>query len=569
MVCRLISLIFALWFACYPAFAQTPEPAQGTQSELARNAVSLKPVPCIPTKGVQTNLSDLLRAEDAAKVINNLHMTKRGIWTARSTGWAKHANTQHNSGATILEVLPYLDSSNVAKLLFRAGSKYYDYNIGTSTATEIGSGFGSSDIPCIRVYGRPTYAGPINAFFADGVHELKTWTGSGSMATSAWWPQTVAGRTFTKPKFLEEFQGRGILAGFNDYKQAVLISDATYYDYSTISTPAAATDGGWIDVPASLGPVTGLKTVRLNDSESVCLIGCENGVAMLVGTDADSFAIREITREFGIPSNRTWITIQNDTYFLATDGIRRYSTNSISGLLNSRKTAVVQDLINRINRSAASKAFAFYHPATQEAQFWFPIDSDTTPKNCLVANFNTAEIGSADDADTRPIFSTKNGITVPCAGETNGTAWAGTTNGYLMNLYSGDTYDGSAINWTFIGPMIGANNPAQSSSMRRWTIMTDGGDQKFDATAYTLTQRTDGTTGWVVADTASMSVTAESITAIDTWGSGTTTTYPKFIDFYPKGSGRYWQLKLSGDATDEHISLVGSMAFVNVGGMRQ
>ena len=44
------------------------------------------------------------------------------------------------------------------------------------------------------------------------------------------------------------------------------------------------------------GPVTGLKTVRLNDSESVCPIGCENEMAMLVGTDADSFAIREITR---------------------------------------------------------------------------------------------------------------------------------------------------------------------------------------------------------------------------------------------------------------------------------
>lgn len=550
------------------AASASPDPP-AAQTELSREGVSLKVDIITPTAGVASNIGDLIRDQSFAKQINNLHMLKRGVWTSRGTGWSKHANTQHNSGASILEVLPYTDSSNVSKLLFRCGGKYYDYNIGTSTATEIGSGFGSSDIPCMRVYGRPTYAGPINAYFADGVHELKKWTGSGTMVTASGWPQSVAGRTFTKPKFLEEFAGRGILSGFADYRNAILISDATYYDYSTVSTPPLATDGGWIDVPAALGPVTGLKTVRLSDSETICLIGCESGVAMLTGTDAESFKVREITREFGIPSNRTWVTIQNDTYFLATDGIRRYTTNSISGLLNSRKTALVQDLVNRINKTYAANAFAFYHAPTQEAQFWFAIDSDTVPKNAIVVNFNTSDPTRIDESDTRPIFSTKDGVTVPCGYSAAGTCWAGTTNGYLMNMYSGDTYDGGAISWTYVSPMFGANSPAQSASLQKVIIMTDGVSQKFTAEAFTLTTMSDGNTKLLAQDSKSVSVTTASVSDLSTWAtSSTTTTYPKLIDFQSKGNGRFWCLRLKGTATDEHIDLSGLQAIMTVGGWR-
>lgn len=549
------------------AAASASQEAPATQTELSQQAISLKIDVYTPSAGVASNIGDLLRDPAFAKQIDNLHMIKRGVWSTRGTGWAKHVNTQYNSGATILEVYPYTDSSNVAKVLFRAGSKYYDYNIGTTTATEIGSGFTSSDIPSIRVYGRPTYAGPINAYFADGAHELQKWTGSGTM--SAVGPFTVAGRTFTKPKFLEEFGARQILSGYSDYSSAILITDTSSYESFAISSPQAATDGGWIDVPKGLGPVTGLKTVRISDTENVCLIGCTNGVAILTGSDATDFRVKEVTREFGIPSNRTWITIQNDTYFMANDGIRRYTTNSISGLLNSRKTYLIQDLINRQNTSYASKAFAFYHAATQEAQFWFPIDSDTTPKNAIVLNFNTANPTAAGDEDTRPIFSTKSGITIPCGVENAGIAWAGTTDGYLMNLYSGDTYNGSAINWTFVTPMFGANSPAQSMSMQKSIIMTDGGDQKFTCAAYTLSTLSDGNTKLIAQDSRDISVTAASVTNLGTWASGTTTTYPKLIDFQSKGVGRFWCLKLYGDATDEHIDLSGVQAIMTVGGWRQ
>lgn len=540
-----------------------------TMSELSQKGVSLKVDVLTPTRGLASSVADMLRDGQYAKVLNNLQMLKRGVWSTRGTGWSKHVNTQHNSGGNITEIHPYVDSSGTKKILFRCGGKYYDYNIGTTTATEIGTGFGSTDIPCIRVYGRPTYAGPINAFFADGVHELKKWTGSGSMATSAWWPQTVAGRTFTKPKFLEEFQGRGVQAGFADYQNAVLISDATYYDYSTVSSPQVDTDGGWLDVPSVLGPITGLRTLRLNTNDTVLIVGCENGVAMVTGTGALTFAVKEITREFGVVSNRTWVQAQNDLYFLATDGVRSFSTSSIAGLLNLRKTALVQDLVNRINKTYAYKAHAFFYPSTLEAQFWYPIDSDTTPQNAIVLNFNTANPNASEDFGTSPIFSTKNGISPTCTGVLAGVAYAGTSNGYLMQMYSGDTYDGTAISWQYVSPLTGAASPAQAASNRKFIIMTEGAAQQFTAQAYTLTTMSGGDTKWIPQDSKSCTAAATSVTDISTWASGTTTSYPKLIDFESKGSGRFWALKLSGSTSSDHIDLVGIQSILTVGGWRQ
>lgn len=577
MIIRLLSLLLAVVLVATPGVqAQSSGGNDGnsyvapaTMSELSQRGVSLKLDVITPTKGLASSIADLLRDGQYAKTLNNLQMLRRGVWSTRGTGWAKHANTQHNSGATILELQPYTDSSGTKKMLFRAGSIYYDYNIGTQTATSIGTGFSATDVPCIRVYGRPTYAGPINVFFADGTHELQKWTGTGSMAASSYFPLTVGGRTFTKPKFLEEFQGRQAMAGFSTYSNSVLLTNASSYEAATISSPQADTDGGWLDVPNILGPITGLRTLRLNTNDTILIVGCENGVAMVTGTGALTFQVKEITREFGIVSNRTWVQAQNDLYFLATDGVRSFSTSSIAGLLNLRKTALVQDVVNRLNKTYQAKSFAFFYPSTLEAQFWFPIDSDTTPQNAIIANFNTRDPNAQEDFNTNPIFSTKNGISPACANVGAGTAYAGTTNGYIMTMYTGDTYDGSAINWQFVSALMGSNSPAQNGSNRKFVIMTEGGDQSFTATAYTLTTMSDNNTKWTQQDSRALTASGSSVTDVGTWATGTTTTFPKLMDFDSRGSGRFWALKLAGSSTSNHIDLVGVQSILTVGGLRQ
>lgn len=573
LIQQLFSVLLSVLFVASPVLAADDTSAGASppagMTELAQKGVSLKLDVFTPTNGVATNISELTRPNDYAKTINNLHMLRRGVWSTRGTGWTKHFNTQYNSGAAVLEVLPYTSTANAAKLLFRCGSIYYDYDIATHTATSIGTGFTATDVPSMKVYGKPNGTTTIEAYFADGQHELQKWTGTGSMATSAYWPVTVTGRTFTKPKFLEEFSGRQAFAGFTAYPNSIVLSNFQSFEIVNNATPPTAVDGGWIDVPSSLGPITSLKTIRLNDTDTVLLVGCTDGVCMLVGTSADNFQVREITREFGIVSHRSFVELQNDVYFMATDGIRKFSTVSQAGLLNSRKSYLIQDICNTINRAAWAKTFAFYNPKTQEAQWWFPSGAATTPATAIVANFNTADATQTEEFSTRPIWSTQDGISPTCARTLSGTIWSGTTNGYLMNMYSGDDYDGTPIAWQYVSPLIAMNGPAQSGSLRKVVILTDGQDQKFTGEAYVLATMSTNVTKLIAADSKAFNVASSSVPDLSTWATSTTTSYPKLIDFESKGSGRFWQFRIKGTTTGDHIDLAGLQAILTVGGLSQ
>jgi len=571
MTSRILSLLLAFLLACCPALAQQAGQA-GTPSELSQEAKSLKIVPNTPTRGVVTNSADLLRTDDSARVLNNLQMLRQGVWTSRGIGWQKQRASAFNSGAEFKD-FSVQSTTTGDNLLFQVGGKVYIYDLATSTETELFSGTAPTNPYCIRAYS-PTM---VILCDGDGNIEPKQWDGDAANDFTDiggfWFPVPIGSRIFSKPKLCEPLGDRMVYAGFAAYPNSILISYQNTAATFTVSTPTmSAADAGFLEVPAALGPIVGLRTLKLDSSspETVVLVGCTRGFALVTGNSALNFAAIELTREFGLASNRTWVQLNNDLYFLATDGIRKFSSLSQSSTLGNQAVSFpISNLITRINKSQAHRAWAVHHPATQEVQWWVPIDSGTQCDHGVVMNYNTKTASELQGRDIEVIWSSRDGTAVACGVDFNGVMYGGSYDGFLQQHYSGDTYGGSAITWTFIGPLVGANNPAQASSNRRWLIITEGGSQKFDCTAYTLTQRTDGTTGWVVADTGSIALTADSVTAVDTWGSGTTTTYPKFIDFYPKGSGRFWTLKLSGDATDEHIDLVGTLAIVNVGGLRQ
>lgn len=557
------------------ALGQQPQDAgSGTQSELARNALSLKLVPNTPTRGVVTNNSDLLRTDDSARVINNLQMLRQGVWSSRGIGYSKQRAAVFNSGAEFKD-FSIQTATTGDRMLFQVGGKVYMYDLATSTETELYSGTAPTRASCIRAYS-PT---SVIMTDCDGNIEPKQWDGNPAndfIDFTTWtWPATVGSRTFSKPKFCEPLTERMAYAGFATYPNTVLISTEGTPNSFSGHSPIDASDAGYLEVPAQLGPITGLRTLKLDTTspETVLLIGCTRGFAIITGNSALNYAAIELTREFGLYSNRTWVQLNNDLYFLATDGVRKFSSiGSNATLSNQTVSFPIANLINRQNLSYADRAWAVHHPATQEVQFWFPVDAGTQCDHAIVLNYNTKQLSDPNNNQGREIeaiWSTRDGLAVACGVDYLGIMYGGGYNGYLQKHYDGDTYDGSAITWSFVGPLIGANNPAQVCSMRRMVILTDGTSQKFDAKAYTLTTRTDGTTGWVLADSASISVVSETVSAVDTWSTGTTTVYPKFIDFFPRGSGRYWTLGLSGDATDKHISLVGSMAYLGIGGLRQ
>lgn len=556
----LLVMLFLLCTTSLRAQQDNSSQAPASMSELARNGVSLKTTVINPSAGVYAGVSDIVRLDQYARVLNNLQMTRRGVWTSRGIGYTTDS-AQLDSGET--HALAYIGTD----FWVHVKDKAYLYN---PTAHTIGSDLSGSKFSdcqsCFRAYnGYPTVT------FYDQSKEPALWNGSAFINTG--FPPTIAAVSYTKPKFCEAFQSRMAYAGFAAQPYTLILSTANSRNTFTVNAPLQATDAGAITLPGALGKITGLRSYRYGtgNTDNVLLVACERGMGMITGTSALNFISVEVSREFGVLSNETWQELEGELYFLATDGFRKMSVYNDSG--DFRSTIIsqpVQSLLRRINTAAAEKAFSVTHSDTQEMQFWFPLDSDTQNKNCVVLNYNTRNLEpGAEYQAFKPAFSTKNGITISCAESVNGVMYGGTYDGYITKHYDGDTYAGSAINWQYVSPLIGANSPAQNASLKKLIVMTDGPAQKFTAAAYTLTTHADGTTRWVSQGSSALNVATQTITDIDTWATGSVTSYPKLIDYSPPGSGRFWTLKLSGAATDEHISLVGLQAILNLGGWKQ
>lgn len=579
---RLITFLLAFWLSCAPSLAavmgsgDASAPSgggnvpQASITELQARGTSLKPSMFGPAKGLFTNVSDLLRDEQAAKVLNNLQMLKRGVWTSRGIGWTKERVSTFNSGAAFLEMTTHTNEDGVNRFVFQVGDKIYSYDLSTHTETQIQGSVDASATPCFRSFSQSIM------LWCNGVQQPKKWDGdpSHTMTAVTGWPVTIDTIQYTKPKYTEVFASRAVWAGFEKRPFSVVLS--VQDDPEDYTSGGGATDAGVFDVPAVLGKIKALRSLRLNTdtNEQVLLIGCERGVAIITGSSGTTFGLKEVTREFGVLSNRCWIQLQNDLLFLSTDGIRRFSqVIASSNLTNASLTFGIQDVVSGISTTYADKAFAIHYPATQEVQFWIPYGADTTNAHCLVLNYNTqdpsAAASSSGVGSLDFIISTKDGTSVSCGQVVGGVMYGGGYTGLLQQHYSGDTYDGSDINWEYVSALVGTNSPAQNASARKFVLITDGGAQGFTLNAYTVDQLASGDTEWRARDSRRVSVASSTITKIGTWASGTTTTYPKFEDFAPKGSGRYWCLQAKSTQSGDHIALVGVMSILTVGGWKQ
>lgn len=566
---QLLAFLTVCMFSINTAFAQTAEGGVSATSELATRTNSLKVQVLGPENGLITNIAEVLRPSSYAAVLDNLHMLKQGVWSVRDTGWTRHRSSAFNSGASILGFGLHVNSSappaNV--FLFQSGSKLYSYDLNTQTETLLYTASSSTAPPCMLSFNQ------LNLLWTNGDETPRRWPGTGATVALGPFPASIGSYSgINKPAFLESFANRETFARFgaltygsNSNIQYQMVLIATEYGDFTVSTPAAATDAGYIAFNSKYGTIRGMKTIRIRDGENtqVLLVALDNALGIISGDNALNFTGSIISTEFGVPSNNTWAQIGDDVYFLASDGIRRL--RSIAGdagaFTPELVTRPVQDVINRINWTYASTAWSMYNPKTQELVFWVPIDSDTTPKNGIVLNFQKDR--------NNPVFSTISQQKLVSGIWYNGVAYGGTSDGYLEKLWTGNDYDGTVINWDFVSAVGKTNSPAQNASSRKFEIITEGGDQQYMAEAYSLTQRADEVTQMKLQYSKAMSVTKPSITKLGTWASGSTTSYSQFTDFQPMGSGRFWVCRLKGTGSGDYIDLVGVLFIEQLGGLRQ
>jgi hypothetical protein len=550
--------------------------------------VQQKPVVFAPTGGVQTNVPDLARTKEYAKVLDNLHMTRRGVWTTAGTGYDDVSST----GASVLEMGDHFDDSGVHYLVYQTGTALKTL-LPNSVDITGGTAPSASFVPCFKSFSPTTF------IFVNGDSQPQIWDGveANNFAVDGAWPVTLGGLTYSKPKFVEVFRNRACFAGFaagtGQRNFTVLMSKQDNASNFNTTTPTAATDAGAFTLPSALGPITGLKTIRLGNStnDQALIIGCERGMAFIAGSDARDFSLKEITRSHGCLSNRAWVLIQNDLYYPATDGIRIISNLNTSATLSpDTVTFRVNDLWNRIHYLKRASIFAVQHPSTQEVIWWIPIDDDTACKNALVLNYNTDRNA---DGTVAPIFSTMSGFGIAACGiDFEGTLYAGhgenpadTTSEYIVKYFYGDEWNtNNEITWTFVSPLIETNpqNPIQSSQTRALLILLDGGSSDVDGTAYNQTFTVDvwgftstPTRTTLVSQFASYSIAEFSNTVTDyaeteTWGTGNSTIVPHIVEINPPGTARYWQIRMTGEtATNNTIYLIGLAHIQNIGGTRQ
>lgn len=589
--------------------------AQEQPSELAQQAVSLKSGFQTYEKGVWSNTTELTRQEGYAAVLDNLHTNKDGVWTEKGHGWELQNANPFNSGASFVEISNQTSRTRGEMIVMQVGDKVYAYD-GTTANDITGDTVPAvGHWPTIRSFVNP---GGNYCLFCNDQHE-PCFTYDGNVAftypvpdsghplgtPNLGFPCILGGKTYSKPTLCEGYYGRVVYGGFADHPHTILLSTPINgYDFSqgtteemgvVTGTPVPlATDAGAIDVPSNLGEVTGFCSLRVGNgsNDQTMLIGCSKGMALLTGSDSTNFAVKELTRAYGVPNNRTWVPLGDNVLFCATDGVRRIANSAYgANVVGTPVSYPVQNLYQRINASATDQMWAVNNRATQELEFWIPIDSDTQCRNALVANYRTST-GQDLAWSTMSSISGACGIYIESA-TNDGTnykgVWVGDYNGYLQNWWGGYDpgngligpldYGGAVIPWKFVSNIIGANSFAQSSSMKKFVIICDGGRQQFYAQAYVYVTNSDGTTRRLALERKYIAnyeqYVGETVTAWDeNLAGGTTHLHPALFDYAPRGSGRLWFLVLTGGQSysafsGDTIDLVGLQIIQQIGGLKQ
>ncbi|MBY0545807.1 MAG: hypothetical protein K2W95_00810 [Candidatus Obscuribacterales bacterium] len=553
------------------------------QSPLYKDGKSLGPGTLSARRGLASAVADLDRAPDQAKVLHNLQQhKKRGVWTSRGIGFTHDNSSALNAGGAILGFGRFIDSAGALKLLIQAGSVLGSYDFSTHALTNIITGLSTSAIPCMRAFSPSTSTAQAITVYCNGSIEPRKVTSVSAEAALEFnagvWPGTFNSKTYSEPKFCENFGDRMAFAGFPDANTQfdILISNQADAEVFTQAAPILATDAVAFTAPAELGPVTGIKSFRPSNTniEQIFVIGQRDGISVITGDNASTYRLDILTDAHGIINNRLWVQVLDDLVYLSDKGVYSFSSLSQNAVRPSDAlSADVSDIIKLIDLDNCAAAFAIHHPQTQEVQFWFPlltVDAGQN-KSCLVMSYNTG----APPGVIQPAWSTKNGFAINSAIELRGTMYGGSYAGFVQKHYTGDTYNGDSILFRYVSALISISNLLQSFRFKELAIVTDGGNQKFAATVTFFNSLEDGSTRRTAAEPNSKTITGGVVggTTFPTWTLGTSafpSEHLKKHKFTPRGRGWAAEVELGFTSTSgDGLDYSGLIYTLSIGGFQR
>lgn len=548
------------------------QPAQ--QSALSRQAQGFTPVYTAPSQGLVLRASQWDLPMTCAAALNNLRFD--GIrWTTANIGFSQVRAGLFNSGAQFYEFGVHNMGDGTSRFVQQIGTQVqlFDPTVPGYTETILFTAGGAS-IPCMRSFS------PNFFLYTNGIDHPQYWNGSTWGALSMF-PVTQNSITYDYATFCEVFNNRAAYAGFAGQPYAVVITDFGNPNQVTL-TGTNASYGGIYFVPSSLGPITSLRQIRISQlgNQQALLVGCQNGLCFINGTDSTNFMMVATTNRFGIPSNRVWFSIDDATYVLCTDGIRPFNANTnYSNLISALNTFPVQPLIQGMTTSQAlrSQAFVLDNPYQLEATFYYTTTQDVHNRQALIMNYSNLYAGNmmfSQKVFPAEVSGNPLSIYSPACGTTyKGGFYAGGFNGQLQQLYTSNTWNGTGIAWYYLTPILQAANPSQECQSRGFWIRLDGYGAPFQAQAYAWSSKAvDQNIARVLVTSQTLSPSTGGGTQLGSWVLGVSAfggSQPQIVPFYPSGAGKGWQLALSGNTTNGDAALISVFGTLEEGGTRQ
>ncbi|MEM0951986.1 MAG: hypothetical protein AAGI66_07580 [Cyanobacteria bacterium P01_H01_bin.74] len=504
------------------------------------------------TGGINQEVSDLTLNNNDAEDIVNLHATAAGRWSGSNVGFTHINDTPLGNGTAIETLYAFTTLAGVTHVIASAGGTLYTVEPGSGQATEQYSGLSGTAMNF------STFNGLLIG--SNGVDPPIQWNGLDAVSDLPGWPPVIPGIASGVPNFSAVFANRLIFSGDNSNPSVIYLS--ALEDPETFTPGSGSASAGAIQVsPGDGEKITALKTLFLPiENEEVLVIFKESATYLLTGNDAETFVLQKLSSEFGAVSHRSVTLVGNQLMVLSKEGIMALSTatqegNLTTGFLSNR----IQKQMSTLNAFQLKNSFCLHLRSRQEVWWFVTASNSTTNQTVLVYNYGLVfNPGGA--------WSRRAGLEAACGLVLNNTVYTGNYAGQIARQNSGNHYDGQPIAWVYRTGFYDFNAPRSRKRVREIVLQL----KQISTLSLTVNLYWDFKRGSFHRQTRTLSVLPDASSAtfgVARFGEDTYNVVGiSTLRFTPSGSGRYFQLELTGEAIDAPVEIEGWQITVHYGG---
>ena len=398
--------------------------------------------------GLISNLSPLQQGTNAvgsATILQNFETAKEGGYS-KVKGFDKYSDTAVTGSGPILALkIISADKSVVSRRNASSVTEYY-YGSGTSW-TSLGA---LALLGGKARHASHSIAGTEKTIFVDGVNYPVEFDGSDNSLTNLNSSTDVLGVSH-----IAVFKGTAFYAKDNVVYFSAPLSVGDF---------SAANGAGSINVGSD---VTGLIVFR-----DQLIIFTQNSIKRITGTTAADFVVTPITDRIGCVNGDTIQEVGGDIMYLAPDGIRLLSaTDRIGDFgLDIASDSIAKDTFNFLNSTANYSSVLLREKAQYRIFAYVESEQAETAKGLIATKFVSQGASGISWSTTSGIKSYISDSTYIGNAET---ILFANEDGYVYQMETGSTFDGSPIEAIYESPYMPISDPQVRKTLYKMTLYAE------------------------------------------------------------------------------------------------